>query len=154
MPVPNPANQHTCRKCGRKRSPDLSRCAWCGTLARAAPCRAHPRRVAMEACVACGTRLCPRCRRGPRYAALCGHHESVNIISGWAEVYRTAGELDADMVANILLSAGVEAQVLSQKDSANVVSFGGLSVVRVLVPPFQYDEGQRLLEEEGIITGG
>jgi hypothetical protein len=78
----------------------------------------------------------------------------VNIISGWAEVYRTAGELDADMVANILLSAGVEAQVLSQKDSANVVSFGGLSVVRVLVPPFQYDEGQRLLEEEGIITGG
>ena len=44
--------------------------------------------------------------------------------------------------------AGFEAHVLSQKDSTNVVTFGGLSVVRVLVPAFQHGEAAALLQAE------
>lgn len=61
------------------------------------------------------------------------------MTEGWAEVVRTAGDLEAEVIASVLRASGLEAQVLSQKDHANVVSFGGLSVVRVLVPAQGYE---------------
>jgi len=57
--------------------------------------------------------------------------------------------LEAELAAGILRGAGFEAHVLSQKDRTNVVTFGGLSVVRVLVPAFQRGEAAALLQAEG-----
>ncbi|MEE8572967.1 MAG: hypothetical protein V3T20_06870 [Gemmatimonadota bacterium] len=58
--------------------------------------------------------------------------------------------MEAELFAGILRSAGLEAHVLSQKDRINVVTFGGLSVVRVLVPAFQQGEAAVLLQAEGL----
>jgi hypothetical protein len=98
----------------------------------------------------CGVPVCERCRSGSRYSSLCSRHEGTSLFSGWSEVCRTAGELEAGLVAGILRSADIEAHVLSQKDSANVVTFGGLSVVRVLVPAFRHEAAAALLREEGL----
>jgi len=70
------------------------------------------------------------------------------VISGWSEIFRTASVLEAELAAGILRGARLEARVLSQKDSANVVTFGGLSVVRVLVPAFRHAEARTVLEAE------
>ena len=64
----------------------------------------------------------------------------MRVIEGWAEVMRTSDELEAGWQADLLRESGIEAQVLSQKDRANVVTFGGLSVVRLLVPAFRLEE--------------
>jgi hypothetical protein len=48
-----------------------------------------------------------------------------------------------------LRGTGHDAHVLSQKDSINVVTFGGLSVLRVLVPAFQHAKAAALLQAEG-----
>lgn len=96
----------------------------------------------------CGVPVCHECRAGTRHAALCGEHGGVRLIEGWAEVLRTSEELEAEFTAGILRAAGIEARVLSQKDHANVVTFGGLSVVRLLVPAFRLDAARRTLEEE------
>ena len=99
----------------------------------------------------CGTSVCEECRRGNRYAALCAEHRNARILSGWSEVLRVAGELEAGLAAGILRGAGIEARVLSQKDRANVVTFGGLSVVRVLVPARSHEEALLLLRAEAML---
>jgi hypothetical protein len=120
----------------------------CGTLVAPASCAAHGDRIADRACVVCGRAVCGACRRGDRHTALCPEHGDVRILGGWAELARTSDEVDAELLAARLTAAGVEARVLSQKDRANVVTFGGLSVVRVLVP------AHRLLEaREGLDSG-
>lgn len=60
---------------------------------------------------------------------------------------RTSDELEARWQADVLRDAGVEAQVMSQKDRANVVTFGGLSVVRLLVPAFRLEEALVRLDQ-------
>jgi hypothetical protein len=62
---------------------------------------------------------------------------------------RTSDELEARWQADVLRDAGIEAQVLSQKDRANVVTFGGLSVVRLLVPAFRLEEALVRLDRPG-----
>jgi hypothetical protein len=78
----------------------------------------------------------------------------VKVVEGWAEVARFEDELQADLTARALRAASLEAQVLSQKDRANVVGFGGLAVVRVLVPGHQYQAGIDTLREPGLEDGG
>ena len=140
----------SCHNCGATERPEIPYCLVCGELHRAAPCPIHPRTAARHCCVVCGTAVCDRCRRGSRHSALCEDHAGTVLYSGWAEVLRTAGELEAELAAGILRGAGFEAHVLSQKDRTNVVSFGGLSVVRVLVPAFQRGEAAALLQAEGL----
>lgn len=60
---------------------------------------------------------------------------------------RTADELEARFLSDELRGAGIEATLLSQKDSANVVSFGGLSVVRVIVPAYLLEEARAWIED-------
>ena len=81
---------------------------------------------------------------------MCEEHARVKVVEGWAEVARFEDELTADMTARALQAAALEAQVLSQKDHANVVGFGGLAVVRVLVPGHQYRAGVELLRERDL----
>jgi hypothetical protein len=54
------------------------------------------------------------------------------------------------MMAGTLRATGLEAQILSQKDHANVVELGGLAIVKVLVPAYQYERACRVLEDAGI----
>ena len=67
------------------------------------------------------------------------------MLHGWAEVARVADELRASLLADRLRNEGVEAMVFSQKDRWHVVTFGGLAVVRVLVPAASYERAARLL---------
>jgi hypothetical protein len=72
----------------------------------------------------------------------------VPLIEGWAEALRTADEIEARLVSDRLSAEGIEARVLSQKDRANVVTFGGLSILRVLVPAFRLEEAREWIECE------
>ncbi|MFQ5746448.1 MAG: putative signal transducing protein [Gemmatimonadota bacterium] len=67
------------------------------------------------------------------------------MTEGWAEVARTANDLEAELLAGSLRAADLDAAILSQKDHANVVSIGGLSVVRVLVPAHSYEAARAAL---------
>jgi hypothetical protein len=51
-------------------------------------------------------------------------------------------------VSDGLSGEGIEARVLSQKDRANVVTFGGLSILRVLVPAFRFEEAREWIGYE------
>jgi hypothetical protein len=104
--------------------------------------------------VVCGTPLCESCRKGPRHSTLCEAHSGVHLVSGWAEVHRAASELEAMLAAGILRGARIDARVLSQKDRANVVTFGGLSVVRVLVPAFMYEDAVSVIRVEYVDGAG
>ena len=77
---------------------------------------------------------------------MCSLHEDVLLIEGWAEALRTADEIEARLVSDGLSGEGIEARVLSQKDRANVVTFGGLSILRVLVPAYRLDEAREWIE--------
>jgi hypothetical protein len=137
-----------CERCGRDRAGDPPRCPSCGSLERAALCLSHRDRLTTSACVVCGTPLCGDCRRGPRHASLCSRHEDVPLIEGWAEALRTADEIEARLVSDGLSGEGIEARVLSQKDRTNVVTFGGLSILRVLVPAYRFEEAREWIEYE------
>ena len=136
----NPTSGPACERCKRPRAGDPLRCPACGSLARAASCRMHNERLTTSACVVCGIPLCRECRRGPRHASLCTRHEDIPLIEGWAEALRTADDIEARLVSDGLNGEGIEARVLSQKDRANVVTFGGLSIVRVFVPAHRLEE--------------
>ncbi|MGI9039052.1 MAG: hypothetical protein ACR2GQ_09335 [Gemmatimonadota bacterium] len=69
----------------------------------------------------------------------------MRLMQGWAEVARTTDEVAGVLLVEQLMSHGLDASILSQKDRWHVVTFGGLAVVRVLVPAAQYLEAERLL---------
>lgn len=54
------------------------------------------------------------------------------------------------MMAGTLRATGLEAQIFSQKDHANVVELGGLAIVKVLVPAYQYERACQVLEDAGM----
>ena len=70
----------------------------------------------------------------------------MTIIQGWAEVCRARDEARGEIIAEHLRSADIEASVFLQKDRWHVVTFGGLSVVRILVPAMRYEEAAALLQ--------
>jgi hypothetical protein len=69
------------------------------------------------------------------------------LIEGWAEALRTADDFEARLVSDGLRGEGIEARVLSQKDRTNVVTFGGLSVLRVLVPAHRLEEAREWIDQ-------
>lgn len=71
----------------------------------------------------------------------------MRILQGWAEIDRPRDELRAEAIATALRASGIDAQILSQTDHANVVGVGGLAIVRVLVPAYQYDLARQALTE-------
>lgn len=127
----------------------LGRCGFCGTLSRPDVCAAHGQAVTTWACAVCGVRVCSVCRRGTRHAALCETHADVRLLEGWAEVGRGSDEVAADVAAERIRLSGLEARVISQKDHVNVVGFGGLSIVRILVPAFQFERSRAILAQGG-----
>jgi len=75
------------------------------------------------------------------------------LIEGWAEALRTADDIEARLMSDGLNGEGIEARVLSQKDRANVVTFGGLSIVRVLVPAHRLEEAWDWIDQGDPGTG-
>lgn len=94
----------------------------------------------------CGRAVCPACDHGDRYVSLCLRHADVNVVQGWAEAFRTYDDAEAELASGSLRAAGLDANVLSQKDHAHMLSMAGMAVVRVLVPAGQYESARELLE--------
>ncbi|MBV9775063.1 MAG: hypothetical protein JO040_14010 [Gemmatimonadetes bacterium] len=113
-------------------------CPVCGALRVAAACETHPDRDAEGRCVICGRAVCGECRAGDRDAVLCEEHRAVPMIEGWAQVYTTTGELEAQLLRDNLLAEGIDAQIYSQNDHNFPVDLGELSIVRVMVPTWEY----------------
>jgi hypothetical protein len=94
--------------------------------------------------VVCGLALCDEDNRGGSTHFLCDTHATVPVEQGWAQVYSTADDLQAELIRKNLVAEGLDARVLSQKDHSSLpVNLGDLSPVRVLVPAFSYTEATR-----------
>lgn len=131
------AESFACEHCGEGYKGGDS-CPSCGSLRVERACDEHPDRPAEKRCVLCGKAVCEDCRSGDS-AAVCADHRTVPIIEGWAQVYSTTGEFEAQLVRENLRAEGIDAQIYSQKDSVLTVDLGELSIVRVLVPVWEYE---------------
>jgi hypothetical protein len=126
---------------------DSDACPACGTLRESAACETHPDRDAAGRCVVCGRAVCEECRARDRGATLCEEHASVMVIEGWAQVYSNANEFEAQLVRENLRAEGIDAQIYSQRDRAFSLDLGELSIVRLLVPVWEYERALRLIRE-------
>lgn len=120
-------------------------CPACGRLRETGRCGRHPTREAQGACVVCGSPVCEECDSRGSGAFRCPLHKDVSVIEGWAQVYSTSDDIEAQLIAGNLQAEGLNAQVLSQKDHSLTVDLGELSPVRVLVPAWEYEEASRVL---------
>lgn len=122
-------------------------CPVCGTLRVEVPCAEHPERTAEGRCVVCGKPLCDTCDRGEARPFRCEEHRRVPFIEGWAQVYTTASEFEAQLVRENLRAEGIDAQTFSQKDHIYPVDMGELSIVRLLVPAWEYAPALQIIRE-------
>jgi hypothetical protein len=90
--------------------------------------------------------VCDLCDDGGRTHFSCPEHHQVPVVEGWAQVYTTSDDVEATLIRDNLQSEGIDAEVLSQKDRSFSLDLGELSPVRVLVPAFQYQGAQEVLE--------
>lgn len=131
------ADSFTCEHCGTEAG-GAAACPRCGVLRAEQPCDAHPERTTARSCVVCGRAVCDECAVSGRDPTRCAEHDGVPMIEGWAQVYTTASEIEARLVAENLESEGIDAQVYAQNDRIFPVDLGELSMVRVLVPAWEY----------------
>jgi hypothetical protein len=136
----------TCPRCGQAHEAADIACPACGVLATTTACARHPERAARGACVICGDPACELCDEGSRTHYSCPDHREIPVLEGWAQVYTTGDDVAAALIRDNLQSEGIDAEVLSQKDRSFAVEFGELSPVRVLVPAFQYQGAQEVLD--------
>ncbi|HEX9109076.1 MAG TPA: zinc-ribbon domain-containing protein [Longimicrobiales bacterium] len=142
-----------CSNCGATVPADAA-CPVCGQLPAPAACATHPERLAEGACVVCGREVCEVCDHGQSTEYLCESHQDVGVTEGWAEVYSANDDLEADLVRDNLQAAGIDAQVLSQKDHFSfTVDLGDLARVRVLVPAFDYETARQTLAQHEDTVG-
>jgi hypothetical protein len=134
---------------------DSENCLACGALQVDAACLLHPDMAAEGVCVMCGTPLCAECNRGIGMMYVCADHSDIPVMDGWAQVYTTSDEVEADLIRDNLEAEGIDAQVLSQKDHFSfTVDLGELSPVRVLVPAFAYLDAQKTLASHAASASG
>lgn len=140
------AEGFVCGRCGEEyRGGDA--CPVCGAIGKEQFCARHADRQAVGLCVICGTSVCEECAEGEHHAYLCPEHRTVPVIQGWAQVYSTNAEFDAQLVRENLLSEGIDAQIFSQKDRILTVDLGELAIVRVLVPVWEYGPALQLIRD-------
>jgi hypothetical protein len=89
-------------------------------------------------CVICGTPVCGQEPPGT-HSALCELHDSIPVIQGWAQVYTSSDEIEAGLISQNLQSEGIDSQLYTQKDDNFPVDLGELSILRVLVPAFEFE---------------
>jgi hypothetical protein len=137
---------HRCPRCQEDYT-GSDACPACGVLRLEMQCERHAERRAEGRCVICGQPLCGECSAGEGRAFLCEVHRGVTVIEGWAQVYSTTGEFEASLVRENLEAEGIDAQIYSQRDRIFSVDLGELSIVRVLVPVFAYQQAAELIRE-------
>ncbi len=136
-----------CPNCENVVPADAEACPACGHLQHATTCATHADRTAAGTCVICGKALCEQCDHGDGPEYICEEHSVVPITEGWAQVYTTGDDVEADLIRDNLLAEGIDSQVLSQKDHFSfTMDIGDLAQVRVLVPAFEYEEAMRVLQ--------
>ena len=147
-------SESACPHCGETIAADSEACPACGHLHASAPCETHEDRTADGVCVICGRAVCEECNRPQARHFVCEQHAEIPLISGWAQVYSAADDVDAELVRENLNAEGIESRVLSQRDHYTfAVDIGELNQVRVLVPAFEYDVANDLLTEHRITDG-
>lgn len=137
-----------CPRCGEQISSEAEACPACGDLRVSVNCVLHPDRTAVGQCVVCGTAVCEECRRGTDRYFLCDVHRDVRVMQGWAQVYTTSEDMEAQLIRQNLEAEGIDARVISQKDHFSLpVDLGDLTGVRVLVPAFDFADATALISE-------
>lgn len=94
----------------------------------------------------CGRTVCDGVPGG-REPFVCEEHRNITQIGGWAQVYTTTTEWEAQLLRENLRAEGLEAQIYSQKDHIYPVDVGELSIVRILVPVWEYSAALRIIRE-------
>src|SRR5262245_61366604 len=108
--------ENTCPHCGETIDTESESCPACGQLQANAACERHPEREAEGVCVICGRALCEECNQPQGRHFACDQHTEVPLISGWAQVYSAADDVEAELIRDNLTADGIEARVLSQQD--------------------------------------
>lgn len=135
-----------CSRCGEDfRGSDA--CPACGNLEEPTSCERHPDREAKDRCVVCGRALCAECRAAEGRAALCDEHATVRVMEGWAQVYSATSDFEAQLLRDNIRAEGIDAQIFSQRDRAFSVDLGELSIVRLLVPVWEYERALKVIQE-------
>ena len=136
----------TCPHCSENIASGEDACPACGHLHIRIACANHADVDAEGQCVVCGSTLCKGCNQGGDTHFLCAAHCDIPVEQGWAQVYTTNDDLEAQLIRENLQAEGLDARVLSQKDHFAVpVDLGDLSPVRVLVPAYSYADAAELI---------
>lgn len=101
----------------------------------------------------CGKAVCDECHHGDRHAYLCSDHRGVRITEGWAQLYTTTTEVQAQLIRENLQAEGIDARIYSQRDRIFSVDLGELSIVRILVPAWDYERGLDAIRDHTSIDG-
>jgi DNA-directed RNA polymerase subunit RPC12/RpoP len=143
-----------CARCDQEIDAEGPACPACGHIHTGSlNCKRHPDRKAVGVCVICGDALCDECDSSGEMHHACPDHSEIPVIEGWAQIYSTSDDVEAELIKENLQSEGVDAAVLSQKDRSFSVELGELSPVRVLVPAYDYLEATKLLGEHMDLAG-
>ena len=136
-----------CSNCEQEFDASEPSCPACGQLVEPDRCARHPDRRAEGVCVICGSAVCEECDRSAEVHYLCPDHADVPVIQGWAQVYTTSDDVEAQLIRENLQADGIDAEVLSQKDHTFAVDLGELSPVRLLVPAYEYARAVEVVEK-------
>ena len=138
------ATPHTCERCGEEFE-GTDACPACGRARIEIACETHPDRKAVGRCVVCGRAMCEGCGSGDSMALLCEDHADVTVIQGWAQIYTTTSEFEAQLLRDNLAAEGLEVRIYSQKDRIFSVDLGELSIVRLLIPAWEHDRAAEVI---------
>lgn len=133
-----------CPRCGYEFS-GADACPACGLAVATFRCSVHSDRDAIGRCVLCRRAVCDDCADDEKALTLCDDHRETPIIEGWAQVYSTTSELEAQLLRDNLRAEELDAQVYSQKDMMFTLQLGELSIVRILVPVWEYEQALQVI---------
>jgi len=135
-----------CPNCEQQIDADSESCPACGTLFIDANCYEHATRAAIGACIICGRRVCEDSGSNARGYCVCSEHADIPVVQGWAQVYTTPEELEAQLIRDNLVAEGIDAEVFSQKDRTLTFDLGDFAQIRVLVPSFSWLDARAVLQ--------
>jgi hypothetical protein len=149
-----------CPRCDQEIDATEPGCPACGSiLSGTMQCARHADVQAIGTCVFCGDPVCDECNiQELSVHFACPEHQSVPLVEGWAQIYSTFDEFEAQLIKDNFEAEGIDCEVLSQKDTTFTVDFGDLSPIRILVPAYSYLDAVPILadhmDEDGEVEFG